>query len=401
MNSFLRSLSGFLLCTPFLLTGCDKPATAEQKRDPPKVTVAQPVVKDVTDDSEFSGDIVPKEKVEIRARVEGFLEKVYFKDGDMVNKDDPLFVIEQAPYKAEWAAAKAQKLQTVAARDLAKANLDRYQKLYDKKDGTVTEEEVQTKQAEYDATLARIQSDDAAIELAEIKWGYTAIRAPITGLMSRSLVDPGNLVGAGENTLLATIVQMDPIDVKFDVAEDVVLKYLARRRTIGGAKQEPTPFYVGVKNEIGYPHKGTIDFIDNEIDRATGSAIVRGTLPNKEGFLYSGLYARIKVPLDTIKNAILVDEQAIGSDLAGKYLLIVGDDNIVRQQSVKTGPLINGMRVIRAGLKPSERYIVEGLQRARPGLPVNPETVDEVKQNTKAEAEPANKQAEASDTDEE
>lgn len=377
-------MSGMLVIGACALSGCEKPATGEQKRDPPKVTVAVPVVGDVVDEKKFNGIVKPQETVDIRARVEGYLVSVHFKDGQMVNKDDPLFVIEQAPYKAEWAAAKAQKDQTIAARDLAKANLDRYQKLYDKKDGTITLEEVQTKKAEYDATVARIEADDAAIQLAEIKWGYTAIRAPITGLMSRSFVDIGNLVGAGEATLLATIVQMDPIDVEFDVAEDVVLKYLEDRRTRGGPSGESTPFYVGLKNEVGYPHKGDLNYIDNQIDRETGTANVRGSVSNNKGFLYSGQYARVKVPLDTIKDAIQVDEQALGTDLGGKYLLIVNDDNVVQQRPVVTGSLKNGLRVIREGIKPGERYILEGLQRARPGLPVNPQTAEEAKNETAA-----------------
>ncbi|MCG8586818.1 MAG: efflux RND transporter periplasmic adaptor subunit [Pirellulales bacterium] len=386
--------SSLILLASVMLTGCSKPATGEQERKPPKVTVTKPVVKDVVDESYFTGEIRPKERVEIRARVEGVLDGVYFKDGDMVNKDTPMFLIEQAPYKASLAAARATKQQTIAARDLAKANLDRYQKLYDKKDGTVTLEEVQTKQAEYDAAVARILADDASIEQAEIKLGYTAIRAPLTGLMSERLVDPGNLVGAGENTLLATIVQMHPMDVYFDVSEDVVLKYLEKRRENAGPSGQPVEFYVGLKEEVGYPHKGELEYIDNEIDRSTGTAMVRGTIPNKQGFFYSGQFARIRVPLDPIKDAILVDEQALGTDLGGKYLLVVGDDNVVEQRPVKVGPLLNGMRVIREGLKPGERYILEGLQRARPGLPVTPQTPEEAKNETAAPTSEAKKDEE-------
>lgn len=392
--------AGLGIALSLTLSGCNKEAVGEQKREPPKVTVATPVVKNVTNEAEFTGEVIPKEKIEIRARVEGVLDNVYFEDGVVVTKGDKLFLIEQAPYRAKLAAATAQVARSKAAEKLTKDNRDRLKKLYDKRDGTVTIEEYETAVAEYDAAVAQVAADKASEEQAGIQLSYTAIRAPITGLMSRSLVDKGNLVGAGENTLLATIVQMNPIDVQFDVPEDVVLKYLEKRREMGGANSEPTPFYVGLKNEIGYPHKGGLDYIDNEIDRETGGAIVRGTVPNGQGFLYSGQFARVKVPLEEIKNAINVDEQAIGTDLGGRYLLVVGEKNIVEQRPVVVGPLINGMRVIREGLKADEQYIVEGLQRARPGLPVNPQTADEAAQEiaaTKAAMKKTEKPAEASE----
>ena len=377
MRHSLRVASGLFLFAPILLTGCGKKAPAQTERKPPKVTVALPVVKTVTDSAEFTGVITPVEFIEIRARVQGYLKKVYFTEGEMVNEGTPLFLIEREPFEANLAAAKATKKQTEAALKLAQANLDRYQKLYDKKDGTVTLEEVQTYEAQRDAAAANILANDAEIEKAEIELGYTGIRAPITGLMGKSMVDVGNLVGgSGDPTLLSTIVQMNPMYVEFDVSEDVVLKYLEKRRKNAGKERKVADLYVGVKNEEGFPHKGEIDFIDNQVDLGTGTALVRGTLPNKSGYLYKGLFARVKVPLDPIKDAILVEEEALGSDLGGKFLLIVNKENIVIQRPVKTGALIDGMRVIRSGLKSNERYITEGLQQARPGLPVEPETVD-------------------------
>ena len=207
---------------------------------------------------------------------------------------------------------------------------------------------------------------------------YTEVRSPIRGVVSRRLVDIGNLVGSGENTLLTTVAQMDPIYVYFDVSERLILEMfneqgrtLERRSTL---PEEQVPAFLGLANENGWPHEGRLDYVDNTVDANTGTIQVRGVFPNSKNVLFPGLFARIRVPTLLQEDALLVSERAIGTDLGGKYLLIVGEGDMVELRHVELGRLEDGMRVIVSGLEAGERYIINGLQRARPGLPVSPKT---------------------------
>ena len=338
---------------------------------PPKVTLAKPVVQDVVDYADFTGTTRSTDSVDIRARVQGFLQEANFTEGAIVEKGDLLFVIEPEPFQSRLAEAEANLAKTEAKLKLAEANLKRAEQLVVSK--AISREEYQTKIAQRDSAAAQILADKATIEQAKIDLGYTEIRSPTHGKVGLRLVDPGNLVGAGENTLLTTVVSRDPMYVYFDIGELVVLEYLKWKRENkkqdGGAK-----ILLGLANEEGYPHEGRLDFIDNRVDPETGTALIRGVFDNKKGFLYPGLFVRVRFPGETQKDAVLVSEEAIGTDLGGKYVLVVGKDNIVDQRHVELGTLVDGMRVIRKGLGPDEEYIIKGIQRARPGLPVRPET---------------------------
>ena len=344
---------------------------------PPEVTVAKPVQRTVTEYADFTGRTEATESVEIRARVQGFLKSADFTDGSVVEKGAPLFVIEPEPFEAKLAAAQAKKAQTEAKLKLAEANLARAARLVATK--AVTKEEFQTKEAMRDAAAAELLADQAAIQQAQIDLSYTKMSAPFRGLTSRRLVDPGNLVGGAQKTLLTTIVQLDPMNVYFDVSERILLKVLRRKQENPDSRRpdEGPKVYLGLADEEGYPHEGTLDFLDNRVDPSTGTAIIRGVFPNKDGVLYRGLFVRVRIPLDPLEGALLVKERALGTDLGGKYLLVVGADNIVQQNPVELGGLIDGMRVIRKGLTAEERYVTVGLQRARPGLPVNPQMEEE------------------------
>ncbi len=197
--------------------------------------------------------------------------------------------------------------------------------------------------------------------------------SPIAGRTGRHLVDVGNLVGAGERTLLTTVVQMNPMYVYFNVSERLLLERLTDR-SVDERRNPNATFTVGLPHEEGYPHEGKLDYIDNTVDTATGTLRVRGVVPNDQELLFPGAFVRIRLPAGIEENAVLVEESALGTDLGGKYVLVVGSDNIVEQRAVEIGALIDGRRVIRKGLGPDERYIVKGLQRARPGLPVTPQT---------------------------
>ena len=350
------------------LSGCETPELP--KPQPPKVTIAKPLQKDVVDYSDFTGITRSTDSVEIRARVQGILQTADFTAGTIVEKDALLFTIEPEPFQARLDAAKAALSKTEAALKLAEANLERAETLVASK--AVSKEEYQTKIAQRDAAAAQILADKADIEQASIDLSYTKIHSPIRGKVGRKLVDPGNLVGGVEKTLLTTVVSLDPMYVYFDVSEPIVLEYLKWKREtkLPDAQKK---IYLGLANEEGYPHEGELNYLDNQVDPATGTALIRGIFPNAKGFLYPGLYVRIRIPGQTQKDAILVKEEAIGTDLAGKFVLVVDKDNIVEQRQVELGTLVDGMRVIRKGLSADEKYIVKGIQRARPGLPVEPQ----------------------------
>lgn len=333
---------------------------------PPKVTVAEPVVKEVVFNEEFTGTLASVASVDIRARVDGILEKVNFKPSEDVKKGELLFEIQRDEYQAALDKAEAALKAGKAQLEDAQATLDRYQILLKKQ--AVTPQDVNDATAARDKAQASVMGAQADVEQAQINLGYTRISAPITGVISRNLVDAGNLVGSGENTLLTTIVAMDPIYVYFDASERLLLAALKKKKTPGNP--DPLKVYVGLSDEEGFPHEGPLDFANNKVDSGTGTIQLRAVLDNKKGLLYPGVYVRVQVPGSPIPGAVLVHDVAIGTDLAGKYLLIVGKDNMVEKRPVEIGQLQDGMRVILKGIKAGERYIYEGLQRARPGRPV-------------------------------
>ena len=374
-----------------VFSGCQTPQLP--KPQPPKVTVAKPLQKDVVDYSDFTGIARSTDSVEIRARVQGILQTADFTAGTIVEKDALLFTIEPEPFQARLDAAKAALSKTEAALKLAEANLGRAETLVASK--AVSKEEYQTKIAQRDAAAAQILADKADIERASIDLSYTKILSPIRGKVGRKLVDPGNLVGGAEKTLLTTVVSLDPMYVYFDVSEPIILEYLKWKREtkLPDAQKK---IYLGLADEEGYPHEGHLNFLDNRVDPATGTALIRGLFPNDKGYLYPGLYVRVRIPGQTQKDALLVREDAIGTDLGGKYVLVVDKDNIVEQRNVVLGTLVDGMRVVRKGLSADENYVIKGIQRARPGLPVDPiveQAAPEPATDTKSEkpAEPESK----------
>ena len=350
------------------LSACQTPELPTPQ--PPKVTVAKPLQKDVVEYSDFTGIARSTDAVEIRARVQGILQTADFTAGTIVEEGALLFTIEPEPFQARLDAAKADLSKTEAALKLAEANLGRAETLVASK--AVSKEEYQTKIAQRDAAAAQILADKADIEQASIDLSYTKIHSPIRGKVGRRLVDPGNLVGGVEKTLLTTVVSLDPMYVYFDVSEPIILEYLKWKRETKLPDAEKK-IYLGLADEEGYPHEGHLNYLDNRVDPATGTALIRGLFPNDKGYLYPGLYVRIRIPGKTQKGALLVREDAIGTDLGGKYVLVVDKDNIVEQRQVVLGTLVDGMRVVRKGLNADENYVIKGIQRARPGFPVDPQ----------------------------
>ena len=335
------------------------------------VTVSPPVQKEVTAFADFTGTTEPFESVEIRARVKGYLEKVHFKAGSLVKKGDLLFTIDPKPFKAKLEEFKALLLVAKAELNLAKTTLKRKEGAY--KDRAISEVEVIQARAEEKKAAAAVEAAEAQVETARLDLSYTRISAPISGRISRNLVDVGNLVGSEGATLLTTIVDSKPIYAYFTVSERDLLTYTESvlKQNIPLKERRNPKVFLGLANEEGHPHEGKVDFVDNTLDPATGTLRVRAIFPNPDEILLPGLFVRVRIPVGDPFEALLVPEEAVGKDQQGSFLLVVNEKNMTEYRPVKTGPLIEKERVIRAGIKAEDRVIVVGMQKARPNMPVN------------------------------
>ena len=340
---------------------------------PPEVTVATPIQQDVTVFHEFVGTTEAYQSVNIRARVQGYLDSMHFTPSSFVRSGQLLFVIEQAPFQAQRDRAAAGLKAAEAGLARAESDLDRLEQAV--KTNAVSQQEVTRARAERDQASAALLQAEAELTNAEIQLGYTTIESPIDGMVSRNYVDLGNLVGAGEATLLTTVRQIDPIYAYFEVSERFVARILEER---GGHKNPGTTDEIRatlVIDETGLEVEGIIDSLENTVDTGTGTIRIRGVFPNSDARVFPGFFIRVRVPGETFHNALLVEETALGTDLGGRYLMIVGDGDIVERRYVEPGQLQDdNTRLILAGLEAGERYITRGLQRARPGMPVTPKT---------------------------
>jgi RND family efflux transporter MFP subunit len=374
-NRFRSCLLGLAVLTG--LSGCS-PGQEFVEPPPPPVTVARPLQQAVTIYNEFTGTTEAIESVEIRARVKGFLQSIHFRDADDVVQGELLFVIEQEPYEAALDRAKATLQSTIADHKLAIATARRKEEAL--KARAISKLEVLQAQAEVLTAQAAIAEARADVRNAKITLGYTEIRAPISGRIGRSLVDEGNLVGAGEQTLLTTIIQRAPMYAYFNINERDLLTYLSSGREASrepNVERTPAPFFLGLANEEDYPHEGHLDYIDNRVDETTGTITIRGIFPNEDDRLVPGLFARIRVPEPEQRDALLVPEIALGRDQRGTYVLVTNSENVVEYRLLQLGPETDGgLRVVEDGLRPEEWVIVKGIQRARPGAKVAPEQSD-------------------------
>jgi RND family efflux transporter MFP subunit len=367
---------------------------------PPDVGVAQPIKRDVTVFSEHLGSTAAFESVEVRARVTGELEKITFQPSKIVQEGTSLFVIEPRQYKAERDAAEAA-LKSAEA-DLARTESDLKRVEQAVKTNAVSQSDVDLARANRDMARASVLSAEAALDRAELQYSYTQVRAPITGQVGRNLVDRGNIVDGNQGTLLTTVNRMQPMFVYFDAPEEVVLRALKDRNITttldidsNDPQREAAMAQVATLIDEGFPFSGPIDYVSNEVDAATGTIQLRAVLPNEDMRLFPGLFVRVRIPMELLEDAVLIREVALGTDLGGRYVYIVGDDNIVERRYVTLGAVEpDGMVPILDGLDGSETYIVEGLLRARPGMPVTPETVSDTPE-TAARSGPAPGQPEA------
>lgn len=365
------------LATLLLLNACGK-GNAEGGGAPggappaPTVSVATVMQKEVSDGDEFSGRFEATDFVEVRPRVAGYLTKVHFQAGSLVKKGDLLFTIDPRPFEADAAKADADLKRAETSRELARAEVTRAEKLlaataisqqeFDQRTATLKDQESAGKAARAALTSARLNTE------------YAAIRAPISGRISRAEVTVGNLVTPG-TTMLTTIASQDPIHVYFDIDEQQLLKYESLRKTSSdaGAGAGKNLISLGLNNENNYPHQGRVDFIDNRLDARTGTIRGRAVFDNKDRLFTPGVFAKLKLASAGTYNAVLITDRAIGTDQSKKFVLVVDKENKANYREIKLGPLVDGLRVVKEGLQPGESIIVNGLQRVRPGIQVQPE----------------------------
>jgi RND family efflux transporter MFP subunit len=359
-----------------LVSACSKETKTPAKKPPPPVTVAKPVKKKVTDWLKLTGTASAIETVNIRPRVRGYLQKITFEPRAKVKKDQLLFIIDPRPFQADVQQAEAVLRGKEAELNLAQVELKKNKELA--KTQSISELKLIEMKAKRDLAKAASEKAKADLEAAKLQLSYTHVKSPINGKVSRNLVDVGNLVGSGDKSLLAYVVNDKSVYVYFNMSEHDLLPLVRKYQKIieehgedEPSKKSPTPVYGALEDEKGYPHKGTIDYADTRVDPGTGTIQIRAKFPNENGNIFPGMYMKVRVPLDKFE-AYLVPKTAVQTDQAGKYLLIVDDKNTVSRVSVKTGSTTNGNRVIKDGLTGDEKVIVKGLQKARPGAKVSP-----------------------------
>lgn len=361
-----------------LLAGCGQPTAEPAGPPPPAVAVSRPIQREVVEWEEYTGRLDAVETVEVRARVGGYLEKVNFKDGSLVKKGDLLFVIDPRPYKAALGRAQGELARAQARRNLAKNDLARAQRLFEKR--VISEEELDTRDKNLRESIAAVQSAQSAVDEAKLNLEFTEVRAPISGRISRELVTEGNLVndGTGTATLLTTIVSSDPIYVYFEVDEQAYLRQGARRRTgeRGTLQEAVNPVFVGLADEEGFPHEGRLDFLDNRFDPAVGTIRARAVVDNPDGMLTPGLFARVKLPSSGKFPAVLLDDKAVLTDQDRKYVYVLDADNRAQRRDVKLGRMFDGLRIVTEGLGTDDAVVVHGVQKIFfPGMPVSPQFI--------------------------
>ena len=353
-----------------LLTGCEQNTFVPPP--PPVVEVARPVKKTITRYLETTGSLAPIKSVDLVARVQGFLQSINYRDGAFVKEGTSLFTIEPRTYKLQLEQAQAAEVGGQATLKQAEADFARQATLVQRQ--AVSQSTLDTSTSTRDNAVASLQQAQASAQIAQINYGYTNVVAPFDGIVSAHLVSVGELVGVGSPTQLASIVALDPIYVNFNVNEQDVLRIRdeARRRGMTADEIRQVPVEIGLQTETGYRHKGKLDYVSPTLNQSTGTLAVRGVFSNADRALLPGFYVRVRVPIDKEANALLVPDLALGSDQAGRYVLVVNGENVVVQRKVMTGPLEGDLRVIESGLMPDDRVITAGLLRAIPGQKVDP-----------------------------
>jgi len=339
---------------------------------PTAVTVAPVLERDITEWDEFSGRLEAVNEVEIRPRVSGYIKQVTFPEGKEVRKGEVLFEIDARPYEADLARAQAQLEQARTAAQLAGREVERAKRLVDVQ--AISREEFDSRTSAVANGLASVRAYEAAVQTAQLNLEWTRVRSPIAGRVGRAEVTAGNLVQAGPPTatLLTNVVSLDPIYAYFEGDEQTYLKYanLARLGSRPSSRDVRNPIYMGLADEDGFPHKGYMDFVDNQLNPQTGTIRARAVFSNKDRRFTPGLFARMKLVGSGRYHAMMVPDRAIGTDQDRKFVLVLKPDTTVEYRSIQPGRLVDGLRVVTSGLKSGDRVVINGLQRIRPGMKV-------------------------------
>ncbi len=375
---------GLATAAPFclLLAAACAPEGAGQQQQggqaPPTVTVATPLVERVVDWDEYTGRLAAIDRVEVRARVSGYLNASGFDEGQFVEAGDVLFVVDPRPYRAALDAAVAEQQRAASALDLARLDLERAERLFRSNAGSA--EQRDTASARFQQANAELEAARASVESARLDVEFTEVRAPISGRVGRKLVTEGNLVtgGASGATLLTTIVSLDPIHFYFTGDETAYLKYLRldRRGERPSSRDAANPVQLKLADEQDFVHEGRMDFVDNEVDQATGTIQGRAIFDNPDLLLTPGLFARIRLLGRGPYEALLVPEIAVGADQSRRFVFVLDDEDVPQRRYVELGRTLGDMRIIASGLDPKDRVIVNGTQRVRGGGPVTVETTE-------------------------
>jgi RND family efflux transporter MFP subunit len=366
------------------LLGCRGTSGQAPQKGAPTVTVSYPLEREVTDYQDYTGRTAAVDSVQVQARVTGYLTEIYFEEGEEVKDGTVLYEIDPAPYKAAFEAAKAQVAQNVAALELAKQNNARAKGLNKGKEPGIAKAELDQNEALEKQAVANLDYSKANLATADLNLGWTKVTAPVTGLVGRLLVTHGNLIVANQTTL-TTIVRQDPMWVYFDMDEPTALQVreLCREGKFGPATPShlpKIPFGLQLANEKGFPHEAVLDFVNNQIDQATATILIRAIFPNPNPangprVFTPNNFVRVRVPTSPPYHALLVNPEAVGTDQDLTYVYVVDGDSTVVRKAVKLGSLQDGLQVITDGLEPGERVIVQGLQRVQQGATVNPRLV--------------------------
>lgn len=361
-----------------LLAACSRAdAQSASAPPPPKVTVAEVVAREVTEWDEFTGRLEAVSSVAVRPRVSGSIAAIRFDEGAMVKKGDLLFEIDARPFQAEVDRLRAEFTRVQATVRRARNELERAQRL--SSDNAMSPEEIDRRAAFAEESAAQVQAVQAALRAAELNLEFTRVTSPIDGRVGRAIVTAGNLVssGPGDATLLTTVVSLDPIYASFDADEQIFQRYvaLAREGKRASARQLGLPIRMALPGDEGFPHRGELDFLDNQIDSATGTIRGRAVFRNADRSLTPGSFVRLRLPGSGTYRAHLIQDRAVGTDLDKRFVYVVGRDGKVEYRAVQLGPVIDDLRVVRSGLAAGDVVVVNGLQRVRPGVQVQTEKV--------------------------
>lgn len=371
------------IAAPLVLSGCqDSHAeSAAIAPPPPGVEVAQVLIEKVTELDEYSGRLESPQTVTVMPRVSGYVDKVHFQEGSVVEAGDVLFSIDNRLFAAEVTRLKAELSSAQTSLNQAIKDYERAQRL--SKTKAISQETVDARFADKQRSIASVSALKAALAQAELDLEFTLVRAPIDGKVSNAEITKGNYVTTGQ-TVLTSLVSTSHMYAYFDVDERSYLKYQQLNNLLPANGEAENVVQMALANDTGYPHVGYIDFVDNAIDETTGTIRVRAVFDNEKQNLLPGMFAKLRIAGSASYQGVLIDNKAIGTDLDNKYVLVLGDDNVVQYRAISLGEGVNGLRIIASGLNAGDKIVVNGLQRVRANMPVTPNEVSMVDENTLA-----------------